>query len=160
MQVPVTARHAVPRSKAVVMIGGGLALVFAAGFGYYLYSKKAKVAVSPVVSTSGAPVGSVGSTIAALTPVTLSAAPTYSDATSTSVTHVQAYTAHDEQTMTGGDLTNAQQIDLPSCQTYCSAYPGCVGGTYGKINQNCNLKSSYDASSFTAAPSTTAFVKA
>lgn len=157
MQAP--PRPAVPRNKSVMLVGGGVAALLLAGVGYYLYTKKAKVAVSPVVTASGAPVGSTGSTIAALTPVTLAAAPTYSNATSTSVTHVQAYTTHEGQTMTGKDLTNAQQVDLPSCQTYCSAYPGCVGGTYGTINQNCNLKSSYDASSLTAAADTTAFVQ-
>ena len=159
MQVPVTARPALPRNKNVMLIGGGVAVLLLAGVGYYLYTKKATVAVSPLVSPSGTPVGSTGSTIAALTPVTLTDAPKYSDATSTSVTHVQAFTTREGQTMTGADLTNAQQVDLPSCQTYCSAYPGCVGGTYGTINQNCNLKSSYDASSFVAAADTTAFVK-
>lgn len=156
---PMTARPAVPRSKMTLVVGGGLVLALSAGVAYYLYTKKASVATAPVVSTSGQPVGSTGSTVAALSPVTLSAAPTYNDATSTSVTHVQAYTTHDEQSVTGTDLTNAQQPDLPSCQTYCSAVTGCVGGVYGKVNQACKLKSSYDASTFVAAPDTATFVK-
>ena len=148
-----------PASKGIVIGGSLVVLLAGAGFGYYLYTKKATVAAPVVVTPAGTTVGGTGSTVAALTPVTLAAAPAYSDATSTSVPHIVAYTTHDGQTITGTDLNNSQEIDLSSCQEYCSAYPGCVGGVYGKNNQSCKLKSAYDPNGFTDDAKYTTFVK-